>query len=66
MGESTAVYKDLSTKAYVVEEKDGPFVLKDVVLDEVRADEVLVEIKYSGLCHTVGLCFPKSCFFPFK
>ncbi|KAL1868981.1 hypothetical protein Plec18167_007983 [Paecilomyces lecythidis] len=52
MGEITAVYKDLSTKAYVVEEKDGPFVLKDVVLDEVRADEVLVEIKYSGLCHT--------------
>jgi Zn-dependent alcohol dehydrogenase len=63
MGEMVAIYQDLHTKAYVVEEKGGPFILKDVVLDEVRADEVLVEIKYSGLCHTVRL-FPRSLFLP--
>ncbi|KAL3480785.1 chaperonin 10-like protein [Aspergillus californicus] len=42
----------ISTKAYVVEEKGAPFVLRDVVLDGVRPDEVLVEMKYTGLCHT--------------
>lgn len=62
MGEMVAIYQDIPTKAYVVEEKGGPFILKDVVLDEVRADEVLVEIKYSGLCHTVRL-FPRSLFY---
>ncbi|KAL4914538.1 chaperonin 10-like protein [Aspergillus aurantiobrunneus] len=40
------------TKAYIVEEKGGPFVLRDVVLDEVGPDELLVEMKFTGLCHT--------------
>jgi len=31
------------TQAWVVEEKNGPFVLKDVVLDDPLEDEVLVE-----------------------
>ncbi|CAO2648155.1 Nn.00g090770.m01.CDS01 [Neocucurbitaria sp. VM-36] len=44
--------KTKSTKAYVVEKKGAPFVLRDVILDEVRPNEVLVEIKYTGLCHT--------------
>ena len=47
-------HSNIITKAYVVGHKGGPFVLKDVLLDEVRDDEVLVEIKYTGLCHTVS------------
>jgi Zn-dependent alcohol dehydrogenase len=43
----------IPTKAYLVEEEGGPFVLKDVVLDQLEPDEVLVEMKYTGLCHTV-------------
>lgn len=50
--------KDIPTKALVVAEAGGPFVLGDVILDEVRPDEVLVEMKYTGLCHTVGLPGP--------
>jgi Zn-dependent alcohol dehydrogenase len=46
--------KNISTKAYVVESKGAPFAFRDVVLDEVRPDEVLVEIKYTGICHTVS------------
>lgn len=45
----------ISTKAYVVEEKGAPFVLRDVTLDSLQPDELLVEIKFTGLCHTVGL-----------
>jgi Zn-dependent alcohol dehydrogenase len=45
---------DISTKALVVEKPGAPFVLRDVVLDEVREKELLVEIKYAGLCHTVS------------
>jgi Zn-dependent alcohol dehydrogenase len=37
----------------VLEKVDAPFILRDVILDTVRDDEVLVEIKYTGLCHTV-------------
>ncbi|KAH8705905.1 putative alcohol dehydrogenase [Talaromyces proteolyticus] len=44
--------KNIPTRALVVEKPHGPFVLQDIILDEVRDDEVLVEIKYSGLCHT--------------
>ncbi|KAL4808119.1 chaperonin 10-like protein [Aspergillus unguis] len=42
----------ISTKAYVVAEKGAPFVLQDVLLDHLRPDELLVEMKYTGLCHT--------------
>jgi len=38
----------------VVERPGAPFVLKDILLDEIRDDEVLVEMKYTGLCHTVS------------
>ncbi|EED20608.1 alcohol dehydrogenase, putative [Talaromyces stipitatus ATCC 10500] len=42
----------IDTLAYVVESKDAPFVLRTVVLDDLQPSEVLVEIKYTGLCHT--------------
>lgn len=46
--------KQILTKAFVVDAPGAPFVLQDVVLDEVRSNEVLVEMKYTGLCHTVS------------
>jgi aryl-alcohol dehydrogenase len=42
----------MKIKAAVVRQKGGPFVMEDVELDEPRADEVLVKIVSSGLCHT--------------
>jgi hypothetical protein len=51
---------NIRTKAYVVESKGSPFTLRDVVLDEVQPNEVLVEIWYTGICHTVrGLVFSR-------
>ena len=44
-----------TTRAYVLEKLNAPFELRDVVLGELQPSEVLVEIKYTGLCHTV--CF---------
>jgi Zn-dependent alcohol dehydrogenase len=45
--------KDIHTKAFVVPSLGSPFVLMDVILDEVRQNEVLVDMKYTGICHTV-------------
>lgn len=39
-------------RAAVVEEKGGPFVLRDVELEEPREDEVLVRVVAAGICHT--------------
>jgi aryl-alcohol dehydrogenase len=41
-----------TTRAAVVEGPGAPFVVQEVVLDDVRAGEVLVEIVAAGLCHT--------------
>lgn len=46
--------KNIRTTALVVHRPADAFVLEDVILDEVRSDEVLVEMKYTGLCHTVS------------
>lgn len=43
-----------TTRAYVVESAGAPFILRDVVLTDLQPSEVLVEMKYTGLCHTVG------------
>jgi aryl-alcohol dehydrogenase len=42
----------MKIRAAVVREKGAPFVMEDIELDEPRADEVLVRIVSSGLCHT--------------
>ena len=42
--------------AAVVEEQGGPFVLRERELDELRDDEVLVEVAASGICHTDLIC----------
>ena len=54
--------RNIPTKALVVDKPGAPFLLKDVILDEVRNDEVLVEMKYTGLCHTVGKAGLKTSF----
>ena len=43
----------LHTEALVVKEPQADFTLTNITLDEVRSDEVLVQMKYSGICHTV-------------
>lgn len=40
------------TRAAVVEAPGAPFVVQDVVLDDVGPGEVLVEVVAAGLCHT--------------
>ncbi len=42
----------MKTVAAVVHEQGGPFLLEEVSLDEPRADEVLVRMVATGLCHT--------------
>jgi aryl-alcohol dehydrogenase len=42
----------MKIKAAVVREKGGPFNIEEIELDEPRADEVLVRIASTGLCHT--------------
>ena len=42
----------MKIKAAVVHEKGGPFTIEELDLDEPRADEVLVRIVGSGVCHT--------------
>jgi len=46
--------KDIPTRALVVDEPGGSFRLREVILDEVRRNEVLVQIKYTGICHTAS------------
>jgi aryl-alcohol dehydrogenase len=40
------------TEAAVVREKDGPFLIEQVELDELRPDEVRVRLVGAGVCHT--------------
>ncbi|GAA5860194.1 hypothetical protein JCM5353_004257 [Sporobolomyces roseus] len=51
----------VNTKAYVLQEKDAPFVLTDVELAEPESNEVLVKIVACGLCHT-DLCIQSGAF----
>jgi aryl-alcohol dehydrogenase len=42
----------MKTIAAVVHEKDAPFVLEEVELDDPRSNEVLVQMVATGICHT--------------
>ncbi|OHE97203.1 AreB protein [Colletotrichum orchidophilum] len=44
--------KNIETQAYVVDKVNADFQLVPIILDEIRPNEVLVEMKYSGVCHT--------------
>ena len=41
-----------TTTAAVTESAGAPFALEQLELDDLRPDEVLVEIAASGICHT--------------
>ncbi|KAI9371910.1 chaperonin 10-like protein [Aspergillus egyptiacus] len=45
-------FSPIKTEGIVVEKPGSGFQRMPVVLDNMRPDEVLVEIKYSGICHT--------------
>ncbi|KAH6637167.1 chaperonin 10-like protein [Chaetomium tenue] len=42
----------LQTEALVVDTAGGGFVMTPITIHDLRPDEVLVEMKYSGICHT--------------
>lgn len=42
----------MKIQAAVVHTAHGPFVIEDIKLDPPRADEVLVELTATGICHT--------------
>lgn len=48
-------FKNIETVALVVDEAKADFKLQPIVLDEVRGDEVLIEMKYSGICKSFYL-----------
>lgn len=48
---------NIETEAFVVDEPNAPFKLTPIILDEMRDDEYLIEMKYTGICHTVGTLF---------
>jgi hypothetical protein len=41
-----------STEALVVSEAGGAFELRNVELKEMRSDEIVVEMRATGICHT--------------
>lgn len=43
----------LQTEALVVDTLGGGFVMTPITIQDLRPDEVLVAMKYSGVCHTV-------------
>jgi aryl-alcohol dehydrogenase len=46
----------MKTQAAVVHEKNGPFQLEELDIDDIRDDEVLVRIVGTGICHTDLIC----------
>ncbi|KAG7423915.1 hypothetical protein NW756_012662 [Fusarium oxysporum] len=49
---SATKFENIETLAFVVQEPKADFTLVPIILDEIRADEVLVDMSYSGICHT--------------
>lgn len=47
-------FTNIETEALVVAKPGDDFKLTPIILDEVKGNEVLVEMKYSGICHTVS------------
>src|SRR4051794_41098700 len=42
----------MRTTVAIVNEQGGDFTLEEIELDRIRADEVLVRVVATGLCHT--------------
>ena len=47
-------FEPIETEGIVVDHANSGFKLAPVVIDSMRSDEVLVEMKYSGICFTVS------------
>lgn len=45
------LYKNVETVALVAEKPKDPFKLESIVLNAVRENELLIDMKYSGICH---------------
>ena len=46
----------MEIKAAIVRQKNGPFLLEHVALNEPAEDQVLVRLVATGLCHTDLVC----------
>ncbi|CAN8098332.1 unnamed protein product [Discula destructiva] len=51
-GGDPAPFTNIQTEALVVAKAGDDFKLTPIVLDEIKGNEALVEMKYSGICHT--------------
>lgn len=56
---SSQAFSNIKTRALVVTEPKADFSMQTIYLDEVRPDEILIDMKFSGICHTV--CIPHVC-----
>lgn len=52
--------ENIETIAYVVHNPKEDFKLEKIVLDKLQDDELLVDMKYSGICHTVSQMTPPN------
>ncbi|KAK4574050.1 hypothetical protein LTR86_001811 [Recurvomyces mirabilis] len=48
--------RNIETVAYVVEHAGADFALQNIVLDGPQGNEYLIEMKYTGICHTDLIC----------
>jgi len=46
----------MKTRAAIIREQNGPFLVEELDIDELRDDEVLVRIAGTGICHTDLIC----------
>lgn len=44
----------IETIAYVVHKEKEDWKLEDIVLSDIQDNELLIDMKYSGICHTVS------------
>lgn len=47
-------FTPLQTEGIVLQGPTTGFEMMPVILDNMRPDELLVEMKYTGICHTVS------------
>lgn len=46
--------RNIETIGWVVHQEKTDFVLEELIVDGPQDDELLVDMKFSGICHTVG------------
>lgn len=48
-------HRNIETIGWVVHDAKEDFKLEELILDGPQDDELLVDMKFSGICHTVSL-----------